>query len=155
MTDTRPPERPRILVANDDGIFSPGIKALALALADLGDVVVVAPDDFQLHEWLFVTDTVDAVYRSAAYQPVALVDELSEELGNGPVAPGALTSQQQHGEDSSSSSANTLYRKRRPLLLNITVEDTLLAGGGTDGGNGGSSSSFRGRGSNRYSRLGR
>lgn len=36
--------RPRILVANDDGIFSPGIKALGLALADLGDVVVVAPD---------------------------------------------------------------------------------------------------------------
>ena len=111
----------------------------ACKLLDL--LVVVAPDDFQLHEWLFVTDTVDAVYRSAAYQPVALVDELSEELGNGPVAPGALTSQQQHGEDSSSSSANTLYRKRRPLLLNISVEDTLLAGGGTDGGNGGSSSS--------------
>ncbi|AFZ66877.1 5'/3'-nucleotidase SurE [Deinococcus peraridilitoris] len=37
-------ERKRILVANDDGIFSPGIKALALALRDLGDVTVVAPD---------------------------------------------------------------------------------------------------------------
>ncbi|MBB5236106.1 5'/3'-nucleotidase SurE [Deinococcus budaensis] len=36
--------RPRLLVANDDGIFSPGIKALALALADVGEVVVVAPD---------------------------------------------------------------------------------------------------------------
>ena len=36
--------RPRILVANDDGIFSPGIKALALAMRDLGDVAVVAPD---------------------------------------------------------------------------------------------------------------
>ncbi len=36
--------RPAILVANDDGIFSPGIKALALALADLGEVMVVAPD---------------------------------------------------------------------------------------------------------------
>lgn len=34
----------RILVANDDGIFSPGIRALALALRELGDVVVVAPD---------------------------------------------------------------------------------------------------------------
>ncbi|HWG84021.1 MAG TPA: 5'/3'-nucleotidase SurE [Deinococcales bacterium] len=34
----------RILVANDDGIFSPGIKALALAMATLGDVAVVAPD---------------------------------------------------------------------------------------------------------------
>lgn len=40
MTQTRK----KILVANDDGIFSPGIKALALALSDLGDVTVVAPD---------------------------------------------------------------------------------------------------------------
>jgi len=34
----------RILVTNDDGIFSPGIKALARAMADLGEVIVVAPD---------------------------------------------------------------------------------------------------------------
>ncbi|WP_425145612.1 5'/3'-nucleotidase SurE [Deinococcus sp.] len=36
--------RPAILVANDDGIFSPGIRALALSLARIGDVRVVAPD---------------------------------------------------------------------------------------------------------------
>ncbi|MBB6098797.1 5'-nucleotidase [Deinobacterium chartae] len=36
--------KPTILVANDDGIFSPGIKALAQALAPLGKVMVVAPD---------------------------------------------------------------------------------------------------------------
>ncbi|KAK1754881.1 protein dopey [Echria macrotheca] len=53
----------------------------ACKLLDL--LVCVAPDDFQLHEWLFVTDTIDAVYRpsDAYYQPVALVDEVSEELG--------------------------------------------------------------------------
>ncbi|GAA6740486.1 5'/3'-nucleotidase SurE [Thermus oshimai] len=34
----------RILVTNDDGIFSPGIKALGLAMAALGEVYVVAPD---------------------------------------------------------------------------------------------------------------
>lgn len=34
----------RILVANDDGIFSPGIKALAMALKELGELMVVAPD---------------------------------------------------------------------------------------------------------------
>lgn len=38
------PTRPTILVANDDGIFSPGIKALGLALAQVGNVFVVAPD---------------------------------------------------------------------------------------------------------------
>lgn len=34
---------PRILVTNDDGYFSAGIKALAAALRTLGDVTVVAP----------------------------------------------------------------------------------------------------------------
>jgi 5'-nucleotidase len=34
---------PRILVTNDDGYFSPGIEALARALAPLGEVTVVAP----------------------------------------------------------------------------------------------------------------
>jgi 5'-nucleotidase len=36
--------RPLILVSNDDGVHSEGIVALADALRDLGDVVVVAPD---------------------------------------------------------------------------------------------------------------
>jgi 5'-nucleotidase len=36
--------KPLILVSNDDGIEAPGIQALAAALADLGEVIVVAPD---------------------------------------------------------------------------------------------------------------
>ena len=35
---------PLILVSNDDGVHSAGIAALAEALGDLGQVVVVAPD---------------------------------------------------------------------------------------------------------------
>jgi len=34
----------RILVSNDDGIHAPGLWALAKALRDLGDLLVVAPD---------------------------------------------------------------------------------------------------------------
>ncbi len=34
----------RILVTNDDGVFSEGIKLLAAALGELGEVTVVAPD---------------------------------------------------------------------------------------------------------------
>ncbi len=34
----------RILLSNDDGYFAPGIAALAEALAGLGDIVVVAPE---------------------------------------------------------------------------------------------------------------
>jgi len=36
--------RARILVTNDDGIFSEGIERLAGALAEVGEVFTVAPD---------------------------------------------------------------------------------------------------------------
>lgn len=36
--------RPTILLSNDDGIHAAGLRALARRLADLGDLVVVAPD---------------------------------------------------------------------------------------------------------------
>src|SRR5262245_18201744 len=38
------PERPVILVTNDDGVAEPGIRAAAAALRDLGEVIVAAPD---------------------------------------------------------------------------------------------------------------
>jgi 5'-nucleotidase len=37
-------KRPTILIANDDGVRAAGIRALGRRLADLGEVVVVAPD---------------------------------------------------------------------------------------------------------------
>ena len=37
-------QRPLILVTNDDGIFAPGITALAKIASKFGDIVVVAPD---------------------------------------------------------------------------------------------------------------
>jgi 5'-nucleotidase len=40
-------ERPRILVSNDDGYQSEGIRALAAAMEELGEVWVVAPEQEQ------------------------------------------------------------------------------------------------------------
>lgn len=37
-------KKPLILVCNDDGIFSPGIKALAEVADEFGDVEIIAPD---------------------------------------------------------------------------------------------------------------
>ncbi len=37
-------KRKRILVTNDDGVYSEGLKLLAAALAEVGEVTVVAPD---------------------------------------------------------------------------------------------------------------
>jgi 5'-nucleotidase len=37
-------DKPLILISNDDGVLAPGILALADALADVGDVLIAAPD---------------------------------------------------------------------------------------------------------------
>ena len=39
--------RPLILITNDDGIKSPGLHAAAQAVADLGDLLIVAPSTQQ------------------------------------------------------------------------------------------------------------
>ena len=59
-----------ILVSNDDGVYSKGIKALAQALKKIADVVVVAPDrersatshSLTLHRPLRVTKISPKVY---------------------------------------------------------------------------------------------
>ncbi|KAK6065221.1 hypothetical protein SCUP234_12668 [Seiridium cupressi] len=89
----------------------------ACKLLDL--LICVAPDDFQLHEWLFVTDTIDAIYRSQSYQPVALVDELSEELGNSSLANNSAL----QTESAAIMAASGSYR--RPLLGPGGIPDEL------------------------------
>ncbi|KAI2467227.1 putative regulator of reproduction dopa [Annulohypoxylon bovei var. microspora] len=84
----------------------------ACKLLDL--LIAAAPDDFQLHEWLFVTDTIDSIYRSASYQPVALVDELSEELGNTGTSTSALQTESAAAMAATNSSSGMPLR--RPLL---------------------------------------
>jgi hypothetical protein len=47
----------------------------------LDQLVVLDPDDFQLIEWLFVTDTIDAVYKpTTTTYPSSLTDEIAEIL---------------------------------------------------------------------------
>ncbi|KAL8920246.1 MAG: hypothetical protein Q9172_004599 [Xanthocarpia lactea] len=46
----------------------------------LDTLVLVGPEDFQMRQWLFITDTIDAVYRPQGLEPRALVDELAEDL---------------------------------------------------------------------------
>lgn len=47
----------------------------------LDELVVLGPDDFQLMEWLFITDTIDAVYKPTTLPPIlSLTDEINEVL---------------------------------------------------------------------------
>jgi hypothetical protein len=56
----------------------------------LDELVVLDPDDFQLMEWLFISDTIDAVYKPIAPPTlVSLTDEINEVLTRSSTAPAA------------------------------------------------------------------
>jgi hypothetical protein len=94
----------------------------------LDTLLCIAPDDFQLHEWLFITDTIDAVYRPTNFQPVALVDELAEELGTVSLAVASHT-------EATTNAASAAQGLRRPLIgpdgisddINLERKDELIA----------------------------
>lgn len=76
-------------------------------------LLVLAPDEFQLREWLFITDTIDAVYRPRDWDPVALVDELAEDLDS---RAGLLSASSQHALNTNSNNTSS-ENKRKPLLI--------------------------------------
>lgn len=76
-------------------------------------LLVLAPDEFQLREWLFITDTIDAVYRPRDWDPVALVDELAEDLDS---RAGLLSASSQHALNTNSNNTSS-ETKRKPLLI--------------------------------------
>lgn len=77
----------------------------------LDTLICIAPDDFQLHEWLFITDTIDAVYRPSNTRPTSLIDEVSEELGST-----AITSSHFDSSAATNSQASKNDQTRRPLI---------------------------------------
>lgn len=91
----------------------------------LDTLIAIDPDDFQLHEWLFITDTIDAVYKPVDWSPVALADEVAEALGAAeaevfPPSTPATPHFVQHGADGEG--------RRAPML------DGLLSGLRDDSG---------------------
>lgn len=62
----------------DNYIYTDSTILQACKLLDT--LLVITPDEFQLHEWLFVTDTIEAVYRPNGWVPAALVDQVALEL---------------------------------------------------------------------------
>lgn len=45
-------------------------------------LLLLKPEEFQLHEWLFVTDTVDAVYPPPDFESVAIADQIVSKATN-------------------------------------------------------------------------
>ena len=80
----------------------------ACKLLDL--LTTLTPDEFQLHEWLYITDTIDAVYRPVDLNSVALTDEAAEALGIEASEPSSFS--HPNDTDASINEGNT----RRPFL---------------------------------------
>jgi 5'-nucleotidase len=68
----------RILVANDDGIYSPGIAALARAASRFGEVRVVAPDVEQSSAGHAITSS-----RPLRYRPTRIFEDIEAFRVNG------------------------------------------------------------------------
>ncbi|KAK0500731.1 Dopey, N-terminal-domain-containing protein [Armillaria luteobubalina] len=47
-------------------------------------LLVLQTEEFQIHQWIFITDTVDAIYRPNEWNPEAMFDQLAEIVGNLP-----------------------------------------------------------------------
>lgn len=52
------------------------------------------------HQWIFMTDTVDAIYRPNNWRPEAMLDQLAEIVGGMPQVSVALTFVATHADPS-------------------------------------------------------
>jgi 5'-nucleotidase len=68
----------RILVSNDDGVYSPGIAALARSAAKFGDVRIVAPDVEQSSAGHAITAS-----RPVRFRPTRIFEEIEAYRVNG------------------------------------------------------------------------
>lgn len=93
----------------------------------LDQLVVLEPDDFQLMEWLFITDTIDAVYKPAEWCPTSLTDEISEILSSAqtptarPGVPEASLSYTQGSGDGSGEPTRSLFLD--PMIEAVEKEE--------------------------------
>jgi len=106
---------------------SDATEALSLILSvckfiDL--LLVLQTEEFQMHQWVFITDTIDAVYRPDEIPPVAMLDQLSEIAGGLPppqesaqISNAAFTALPAPG--------STPRMLRRPMLTHLRQIDSI------------------------------
>ncbi|KAI4259569.1 MAG: hypothetical protein L6R42_004511, partial [Xanthoria sp. 1 TBL-2021] len=92
-------------------------------------LVLIGPEDFQMRQWLFITDTIDAVYRPQGLEPRALVDELAEDLdanaGTSHIAATPTPGPSQSGDRKPLLTAEVLQGIRNEDLLDRAIRPFL------------------------------
>ncbi|WVW80007.1 hypothetical protein I302_101980 [Kwoniella bestiolae CBS 10118] len=98
-----------------------GSEELQLVLAAckfLDLLLVIQSEDFQVHQWMFITDTTDAIYPAEGCSPEALMDCLSNILADG-----------QRGSDHSNDqillSEQNESAPRKPSLSSVTTLNSI------------------------------
>ncbi|KAJ3774387.1 Dopey, N-terminal-domain-containing protein [Lentinula raphanica] len=106
---------------------SDGSEDLPLILAAckcLDLLIAIQTEEFQIHQWMFVTDTVDAIYRPNDWSPEAMMDQLAEIAASLP-----RTSTNGNGDFSSPApNASTFGPQRpmrRPMLTSVRQIDSI------------------------------
>jgi hypothetical protein len=88
------------------------LTCLLQACKLLDILLTLGIDDFQMQEWLFISDTTDAVYRPSNQTSVALVDDLAQALDELP-----------QSKSSGQIIADTGSEKRKPLLISEVTKN--------------------------------
>jgi hypothetical protein len=83
---------------------------------------VLQTQEFQIHQWIFITDTVDAIYRPDDWFPEAMMDQLAEIAGSLPVGDSSRTGITTLNSLNTFASARPL---RRPLLNSLRQIDSI------------------------------
>jgi hypothetical protein len=106
---------------------SEDLQVVLSACKCLDLLLVLQTEEFQIHQWIFITDTVDAVYRPDTWFPQAFMDQLAEIAGDLSVAEGNRPSDNGvtiPGNISGAASAD-LRPMRRPLLNSVRQIDSM------------------------------
>ena len=87
----------------------------------LDELIVLDPDDFQLIEWLFISDTIDAIYKPETQTyPTSLTDEISETLSASETPTNRLRPPLPHAH-AHNSATNSMDEPKRSLFLDPLI----------------------------------
>ncbi|KAI0690744.1 Dopey, N-terminal-domain-containing protein [Cytidiella melzeri] len=108
-----------LITLPSDGSEELGLILAATKLLDL--LLVLQTEEFQIHQWIFITDTVDAIFPPDRWIPVALFDRLAEIVG---ALPSEETSKHLQHTPVDTPLVDT-RPMRRPLLQTVHQIDSI------------------------------
>lgn len=115
-----------------DSIPSDGSEDLQLILSAskcLDLLLTLQTEEFQIHQWIFITDTVDAVFRPDDWTPESMFDQLAEVVGSLPIPeprePQGIALSMPTSASIAFPAAHSDRALRRPILKSIRQIDSI------------------------------